>query len=224
MLFIADTGSARSGLAVVSEGGGASRYAEYAPVPYAGAADGFFARLNELAALCGVTAAAVTRIAVYTGPGGFTGTRIALSAVAGMRLAADIDVTGIDGFTREAYAAPDAPGYAVFLPGGRGGLYAAALDAGYAFVTEPSVIAARDITAYIGALPAGERLAVIHQDILLPEGVSLPANTCRTAAGVRTMRLMAEDEALLPRLPHNEAVSPVYVRPPDAAPQRRFLS
>ncbi len=60
-----------------------------------GQAERLFPALAELLARAGATYADLTRIAVTTGPGSFTGLRIGLSAARGLGLALNIPVLGI---------------------------------------------------------------------------------------------------------------------------------
>ena len=60
-----------------------------------GQAERLFPALAELLARAGVAYADLTRIAVTTGPGSFTGLRIGLSAARGLGLALDIPVLGV---------------------------------------------------------------------------------------------------------------------------------
>jgi tRNA threonylcarbamoyladenosine biosynthesis protein TsaB len=60
-----------------------------------GQAERLFPALAQLLARAGATYADLTRLAVTTGPGSFTGLRIGLSAARGLALALDIPVLGI---------------------------------------------------------------------------------------------------------------------------------
>ena len=60
-----------------------------------GQAERLFPALAELLARSGATYADLTRIAVTTGPGSFTGLRIGLSAARGLGLALNIPVVGV---------------------------------------------------------------------------------------------------------------------------------
>ena len=60
-----------------------------------GQAERIFPAIDELLARNGVTYADLTRIAVTTGPGSFTGLRIGLTAARGLGLALDIPVVGV---------------------------------------------------------------------------------------------------------------------------------
>jgi tRNA threonylcarbamoyladenosine biosynthesis protein TsaB len=60
-----------------------------------GQAERLFPALDELLARAGIAYADLTRVAITTGPGSFTGLRIGLSAARGLGLALDIPVLGI---------------------------------------------------------------------------------------------------------------------------------
>lgn len=64
-----------------------------------GQAERFFPALSELLAAAGIDFSAVSRIAVTTGPGSFTGLRIGLSAARGLGLSLGIPVLGIPTLT-----------------------------------------------------------------------------------------------------------------------------
>ena len=81
-----------------------------------GQAERIFPAIDELLARTGVTFAELTRLAVTTGPGSFTGLRIGLAAARGLGLALGIPVVGVPTL------------FAISL-GGPAGAFTVALDA-----------------------------------------------------------------------------------------------
>jgi tRNA threonylcarbamoyl adenosine modification protein YeaZ len=86
-----------------------------------GHAELIFPRIEALLARNGVTYADLTRIAVTTGPGSFTGLRIGLSAARGLGLARNVPVIGVPSLFAISLSQP-AP-VAVLLDARRGEAY-----------------------------------------------------------------------------------------------------
>ena len=91
-LLAIDTAAPRLQLALLSDGDRVTTLVEDMAT---GQAERLFPALDELLTAAGVTYADLTRIAVTTGPGSFTGLRIGLSAGRGLGLALNIPVLGI---------------------------------------------------------------------------------------------------------------------------------
>ena len=87
-----DTAAPRLQLAVLGDADRLETLVEDMPT---GQAERLFPALAELLARGGVTYHDLTRVAVTTGPGSFTGLRIGLSAARGLGLALNIPVLGI---------------------------------------------------------------------------------------------------------------------------------
>ena len=92
VLLAIDTAAPRLQLALLGDDGRLETLAEDMAT---GQAERLFPALGELLTRAGVTYADLTRIAVTTGPGSFTGLRIGLSAARGLGLALNIPVLGI---------------------------------------------------------------------------------------------------------------------------------
>jgi tRNA threonylcarbamoyladenosine biosynthesis protein TsaB len=86
-----------------------------------GQAELIFPRIEALLARNGVDYADLTRIAVTTGPGSFTGLRIGLSAARGLGLARNIPVIGVPSLLAIALSRPEP--VAVLLDARRGEAY-----------------------------------------------------------------------------------------------------
>lgn len=83
-----------------------------------GHAEALFPLIDRILAEAGVSYADLTRIAVCTGPGSFTGLRVGIAAARGLALGCDIPVIGVSRFA--ALAEGEKP---VKLPGRDGQIY-----------------------------------------------------------------------------------------------------
>ncbi|MBI4923966.1 MAG: tRNA (adenosine(37)-N6)-threonylcarbamoyltransferase complex dimerization subunit type 1 TsaB [Devosia nanyangense] len=92
LLLAIDTAAPRLQLALLAGGDRVETLVEDMPT---GQAERLFPALGELLARAGVVYKDLTRIAVTTGPGSFTGLRIGLSAARGLGLALGIPVIGV---------------------------------------------------------------------------------------------------------------------------------
>lgn len=93
-----------------------------------GQAERIFPAIDELLARGGTTFADLTRIAVTTGPGSFTGLRIGLSAARGLALALEIPVIGVPTLVAISLGGPAEP-RTVALDAKRGEAYVQAFTA-----------------------------------------------------------------------------------------------
>jgi tRNA threonylcarbamoyl adenosine modification protein YeaZ len=91
-LLAIDTAAPRLQLALLRDGDRVTTRVEEMAT---GQAERLFPALDELLVEAGATYADLTRIAVTTGPGSFTGLRIGLSAARGLGLALNLPVLGI---------------------------------------------------------------------------------------------------------------------------------
>jgi tRNA threonylcarbamoyl adenosine modification protein YeaZ len=111
-----DTAAPRLALALLRDGDRVETVIEDMAT---GQAERLFPALDDLLSRAGAAYADLTRIAVTTGPGSFTGLRIGLSAARGLALALDIPVLGIPSLFALSLAAHCDP-LAVLLDARRG--------------------------------------------------------------------------------------------------------
>jgi tRNA threonylcarbamoyladenosine biosynthesis protein TsaB len=155
--------------------------------------------VDALLRQAGSRATDVNALAVGTGPGSFTGTRIGLAVAQGLALALGVRAAGVS--TLDALAA-GAPGAMAIIDARRREI----------FVAGPRVLAPADLELDPGTLCVGDG-AVRYRELLEQAGAEIPPD---------------EDERHLPRarfhaaLAHDfgpaELVEPIYVRSPDATP------
>jgi tRNA threonylcarbamoyl adenosine modification protein YeaZ len=198
-----DTSAAQCAAALVQGGATLARRIE---AMQQGQAERLLPMLEEVLAEAGVPWGGLGALAVCTGPGNFTGVRIAVAAARGLALALGVPAVGVTLF--EALADGRQGRVLVTLEDRRGGVFAQTLDDG-----APSGAPALADPASLPLQPAGTlclgfRAGEIAERLGLaagPEAVRAdPAALARLAAG----RL----DPLPPR------PAPLYLRPADAMP------
>ncbi len=158
-----------------------------------GHAEILFDRIAALLARSGRTYADLTRIAVTTGPGSFTGLRIGLSAARGLGLARGLPVIGVPSLVAMALTGPRAGSFSVVVDARRGEAYTQAFSA-------PGIPAGAAELRPIGAARAGEGLV---EPVITPDAVDI--------AEMARFALRADPGTYPP--------DPAYVRAADAKPQ-----
>jgi tRNA threonylcarbamoyl adenosine modification protein YeaZ len=191
VLLAIDTAAPRLALAVL-DGDRAETHVEDMAT---GQAERLFPALDTLLARAGVTYADLSRIAVTTGPGSFTGLRIGLSAARGLGLALGVPVLGIPSLLALSLAASCNP-VAVLLDARRGEAY---------------------FQAFSGpAIPVGDAALLPMDDALrrVPPGAATLTSPLVDIAAMA--RFAATADAV--RFPPEAA----YIRDADAKPQEKF--
>ena len=158
--------------------------------------------------------AAISRIAVTTGPGSFTGVRIGLSFARAFALARGVPCIGMSSLEVVALAEGADGVRAAVFPAAQG-IYGAAYKNGEVLIP-PSLLSVED---FIAALPDGP--------VILSGGAaeSLKAELGERAFASRTLLPDARDLARLAfaRAPGDAPPQPLYLRAPDIRPSKRAL-
>ena len=160
--------------------------------------------VDELLREAGAGQADLSRLAVGTGPGSFTGLRLGLAAARGLAFALDLPVAGVS--TLDAVAA-GAPGALPLIDAGRREVFTL-VDG------QPAVCAPQELELEPGQLCVGDG-AVRYRTVLEERGAKVPPD---------------DDERHLPRARFHaelardfgpaDAVEPLYLRIPDAEQKR----
>jgi tRNA threonylcarbamoyladenosine biosynthesis protein TsaB len=156
------------------------------------------ADVDELLAEAGLSPRDVSKVAVGTGPGSFTGTRIGLAAARGLALALDVPVAGVS--TLDALGA-GAPGAVPVIDARRHEVFALLDD-------EPRVLAPADLPAETTYVGDG---ALRYRALLEERGGEVPPDD--SDLHVPRARFHAE---LARDYGAADAVEPIYLRVPDA--------
>ncbi|GAA4127713.1 tRNA (adenosine(37)-N6)-threonylcarbamoyltransferase complex dimerization subunit type 1 TsaB [Aminobacter aganoensis] len=186
-----------------------------------GHAEHLMAVIDEALAQADKAYADLGRIAVSTGPGSFTGVRVAVSAARGFSLALKIPavgVTTIEALARETRDAIGPRNVLAALDAGREEIHAALYDEQGAVLREPAVLTlaeAIEIAMSGDVALAGTAARKIADaakvDRIFAFGPELATSDIGTYA-----RLAAAKEP-------GERPKPVYLRAPDAKPQAGFV-
>jgi tRNA threonylcarbamoyladenosine biosynthesis protein TsaB len=212
-----DTSCGAASVAVV-EGGRAAPLAVMSRPMARGHADALPLMVEE--AMRGIDGGfpSLTRIAVATGPGSFTGIRIGVAMARAMGMALAIPVVGVS--TLAAFAAP-------LLSEPRTGIIAAAIDARHGSVYfqlfeasgrplgPPRCDTPRECVRAIGAGPAwlaGDAAALVASEAQRA-GLAYDLDAARAAPDIVAVAWMG-----LAVEPSMSPARPVYVKPPDARP------
>src|SRR5688572_23559161 len=165
-------------------------------------------------------------IAATTGPGSFTGVRIAIAAARGLALVTKAKLFGVDSLTVMAHAArgtgivTDAP-LAVAVDARRGMLYFGLYDAQGAKCEGPLLIAPEEAAA---TLPNDLRLAVGSGASLLAEAARRRGQAIAAALPDLQPSAAALAEIALESGETMPTLRPLYLRPPDAKPQAQQVA
>ena len=216
-----DTSMGACSAALITRDGNARRVFARAERMARGHAEALMPMVADIMGESGTAFSALDRIAATTGPGSFTGVRIAISAARGLALVTTAKLFGSDSLTVMAREAHDlgvtagAP-FAVAVDARRGMLYLGLYDEAARRRDGPLLIAPKGAA---NLLPGD-----------LPTAVGSGAARLAEAAGAHGLRVAAELDTLEPNAAalaalaeeSGETVSslrPLYLRPPDARPQ-----
>ncbi len=168
--------------------------------------------VEETIQASGIAFAALERLAVTTGPGTFTGQRVGLAFMRGLRLALKIPLTGVTTLEAIAAAAMDQTGQskcAVIHDAGRAEAYLL-LQQGDETVQQPIVLpfaeAIERIRAFGPCALAGTGAPVAHQTL----GDAFALSTIHQPDALWVARLAIKQPASA------DAPGPLYLRAPDA--------
>ncbi len=186
-----------------------------------GHAEALMPMVADVMSESGVAFAALDRIGATTGPGSFTGVRIAISAARGLALVTGAKLFGVDSLTvmaKQALATGIAGGapFAVAVDARRGMLYFGLYDGAARKLDGPLLIAPDDAA---NLLPGALRTAVGSGAATLAEAAA--SRGALIAARLLDLEPSATELAALAR-DSGETVPvlrPLYLRPPDARPQ-----
>lgn len=217
-----DTSMGACSAAVLRSSGGAGRMLFARQEAMArGHAEALMPMVAEVMAEAGLRFAEIDLIAATTGPGSFTGVRIAITAARGLALVTHAKLFGTDSLTvmaKEAVARGAAePGpFAVAVDARRGMLYFGLYDEAGKKRDGPLLIGPDEA---INLLPSGLRVAAGSGAILLAEaggrrGHPLEAKLAELQPSAEALAEIAfASGKTVPTL------RPLYLRPPDAKPQ-----
>ncbi len=191
-----------------------------------GHAEALMPMVAEVLAEAGITPAALDVIAATTGPGSFTGVRIAIAAARGLALVTDAKLFGADSLSVMAKIAlaegvvPAGP-YAVAVDARRGMLYFGLYDEAGLKRDGPLLIAPGDA---VDLLPRDLRLAVGGGAGLLAEaaarqGHAIEAKLPELQPSATALAGIASESGTTVA-----TLQPLYLRLPDAKPQAQAMA
>jgi tRNA threonylcarbamoyladenosine biosynthesis protein TsaB len=216
-----DTSMGACSAAVLRSDGAAPRLLARQESMARGHAEALMPMVAEVMAEAGLRFAEIDLIAATTGPGSFTGVRIAIAAVRGLALVTHAKLFGTDSLTvmakvARANGALGSGPFAVAVDARRGMLYFGLYDEAGGKLEGPLLIAPDEA---INLLPSGLRVAVGSGAILLAEaggrrGHPLEAKLAELQPSAEALAEIAfASGETVPTL------RPLYLRPPDAKPQ-----
>jgi tRNA threonylcarbamoyladenosine biosynthesis protein TsaB len=190
-----------------------------------GHAEALMPMVEEVLAEAEIEAGDLDLIAATTGPGSFTGVRIAIAAARGLALVTQAKLFGTDSLTvmarkaRLAALEPSDP-FAVAVDARRGMLYLGLYDEAGTRIDGPRLIAPNDAA---GLLPEALHVVVGSGAQLLAEAASARGRSLEAKLPTLQPSAAALAEIALESREPTEVLRPLYLRPPDAKPQASAL-
>ena len=213
-----DTATAATAVGLLDDDGAVATENRHDPAPGERPGHGplLLGMAHELLEAAGLTFAAVERIAVGLGPGGFTGLRIGVATARALAQAAGAELVGVSTLEALASAARPAPGQAVLavVDARRGEVFAAGWREGEQ-VLGPLAIAPSQIATVVGEgwLAVGDGALRFRGDL---EGagcvVGPDGSDSHSVSALAVCRLARRAPAAWER----DLVVPDYLREPDA--------
>jgi tRNA threonylcarbamoyladenosine biosynthesis protein TsaB len=166
----------------------------------------------EALQLAKTSAADIDRVGVVVGPGTFAGVRVGVAFARGFAVGGAMRVAGVVGLRAIAKAVPthNAQIVAPVIDARRGAVYLAAYD-GEQAVVAPCVVPVSEAVQRVQPLARGREILwcgpgapLVAKDFVAFDAINLAA-----------VAMLARDDQSA------EVASPLYLRPPDAAPARR---
>lgn len=163
----------------------------------------------------------IDRIAVTTGPGSFTGSRIGIAAARALKLAGNIPIVAFSSLRAIALSPAIMPvageDIAVAVDAHRGEAYAQLIDgASRQSLNPPHTLAMDDLASLARGRPV---VAVGTAAETLALAIDRVGGPVRVQPGVILPDMVAAIERAAQCEPTAGAVEPLYLRPPDAKPQ-----
>ena len=215
-LLALDTSMGNCSAAVASETGAILAYRQAAMAR--GHAEALMPMIEAAMAESGLVFSDLDRVAATTGPGSFTGVRIAIAAARGLGLATGAELWGTDSLSVMAARAAeeglnDGAPFAIAVDARRDSLYFATFAADGTLRAGPALLHPDEAAA---SLPEDSRL-------VLGSGAAALAEAAKPDLATAAPDLQP-DAAALAKLAGQapepiSALKPFYLRPPDAKPQ-----
>jgi tRNA threonylcarbamoyl adenosine modification protein YeaZ len=220
-----DTGMGACSAAVLRADGEPKLFARQ-DVMARGHAEALMPMVAEVMAEAGLNFSDLDLIAATTGPGSFTGVRIAIAAARGLALVTHAKLFGTDSLTVMAKAAladgltPEGP-YAVAVDARRGMLYFGRFDAAGQKREGPLLIAPDDAAM---ALPHDLHIAVGSGATLFAEAAAQRGHRIEARLPELQPRAASLAEIAFASGETVPALKPLYLRPPDAKPKAQEVA
>jgi tRNA threonylcarbamoyladenosine biosynthesis protein TsaB len=208
-----DCAGAHCAAAVVSDG---HVFAARSTQAERGQAQLLIPMLSDLLGEAGFAFADIDRFAVTTGPGSFTGIRVALAAAHGLALGTGKPIVGVSTFEGMAAAAPDiASRLLVAVDSRRAELFVQMFDPNGVAVSEPAMLTPEAVAPWAG--PGTLTLVGDAAPLVAPHLAGMIDNLPESWAA-------RVDPVVLARLAKDRKVGPpprpFYLRAPDAIPAK----